>query len=79
MPWERDVSMARLTRYRIGGPTPRFAEAADRDINPEGDDETNADGWVWYTREDLRNDDEVTSEVVEIGLEAIETVETRAE
>jgi ADP-ribose pyrophosphatase YjhB (NUDIX family) len=56
-----------------------FAEAADRDINPEGDDETNADGWVWYTREDLRNDDEVTSEVMEIGLEAIETVETRAE
>lgn len=31
MPWERDVPLARLTRYRIGGPTPRFAEAADRE------------------------------------------------
>lgn len=31
MPWERDVPMARLTRYRIGGPAPRFAEAADRE------------------------------------------------
>lgn len=31
MPWERDVPLARLTRYRIGGPTPRFAEPADRE------------------------------------------------
>lgn len=31
MPWERDVPLSRLTRYRIGGPTPRFAEAADRE------------------------------------------------
>lgn len=31
MPWEPDVALSRLTRYRIGGPTPRFAEPADRE------------------------------------------------
>lgn len=30
MPWEREVPMSRLTRYRIGGPAARFAEPADR-------------------------------------------------
>lgn len=56
-----------------------FAEAADRDISPEGHDEADADEWVWYTREDLRNGDELTSEVVEIGLEAIEKVQAQGE
>lgn len=31
MPWERDVALAERTRYRIGGPTPRFGLARDRD------------------------------------------------
>lgn len=31
MPWERDVPLAERTRYRIGGPTPRFGRLRDRD------------------------------------------------
>ena len=31
MPWERDVPLSRMTRYRIGGPASRFAEPADRE------------------------------------------------
>lgn len=31
MPWERDVALAERTRYRIGGPTPRFGRARDRE------------------------------------------------
>ena len=31
MPWERDVPLADRTRYRIGGPTPRFGRARDRE------------------------------------------------
>jgi ADP-ribose pyrophosphatase YjhB (NUDIX family) len=56
-----------------------FAEAANREVDPEGRDEADAEEWVWYTPEDLRNDDALTSEVVEIGLEAIEKVEGRTE
>jgi 8-oxo-dGTP pyrophosphatase MutT (NUDIX family) len=54
-----------------------FAEAENRDIDPEGDDEADADEWVWFTADDLRREDELTTEVVEIGLEAIEAVEAR--
>ena len=54
-----------------------FAEAADRRIDPAGDDEADPDEWVWFTPDDLRSDDELTNEVVQIGLEAIETVESR--
>lgn len=31
MRWERDVTLAERTRYRIGGPTPRFGRPEDRD------------------------------------------------
>ena len=31
MPWARDVPLAERTRYRIGGPTPRFGRPEDRE------------------------------------------------
>ena len=31
MPWEHDVPLSERTRYRIGGPTPRFGRAEDRE------------------------------------------------
>jgi ADP-ribose pyrophosphatase YjhB (NUDIX family) len=54
-----------------------FAEAENRDVAPEGRDEAAADEWEWFTREELRDSDELTTEVVQIGLEAIEAVESR--
>jgi ADP-ribose pyrophosphatase YjhB (NUDIX family) len=54
-----------------------FGEAESRDIAPEGTDEAAADEWEWFTPAELRERDELTTEVVQIGLEAIEAVESR--
>lgn len=38
MPWERDVTVAERARCRMGGPTPRFGRAGDREgpgLTPE--------------------------------------------
>ncbi|WP_135826142.1 NUDIX hydrolase [Halorussus ruber] len=56
-----------------------FAEAENRHIDPEGDDEADADEWVWFAPEDLRTRDDLASEVVQIGREAIEKVEKQSE
>jgi len=54
-----------------------FGAAADRDIAP-ADGEASADEWEWFTAADLRRDDALTSEVVQIGVEAIERVGAEA-
>lgn len=50
-----------------------FARVDDRAIDPDGHDERSADAWDWYTPEDLRAAD-LDADVVELGIEAIETV-----
>jgi 8-oxo-dGTP pyrophosphatase MutT (NUDIX family) len=52
-----------------------FARVPTRDIAPAGDDETPADAWDWYTPTDLRTAG-LDDDVVTIGTEAIEAVET---
>ncbi|NHN58651.1 MULTISPECIES: NUDIX hydrolase [Halorussus] len=54
-----------------------FAAAESREIAPEGDDEADAEEWEWFTAEALRTTDRLTTEVVQIGLEAIAAVESR--
>ena len=51
-----------------------FAAAADREVSP-ADGEANAEEWEWFTADELRAFDELTTEVVQIGEEAIERVE----
>lgn len=50
-----------------------FARVESREIDPT-DGEEPAEVWDWYTPEELRASD-VDSDTVQIGLEAIETVE----
>ncbi|WP_132058399.1 NUDIX hydrolase [Halorussus amylolyticus] len=50
-----------------------FAEAPNREVSP-GEDEANADDWEWFTAADLRDGEEFTTEVVQIGAEAIERI-----
>lgn len=52
-----------------------FARVESRDIVPEGDDEPGSEVWTWYTPEELRTSD-IDTDTVQIGCEAIETVET---
>lgn len=51
-----------------------FARVASRDIVP-ADDEPGSEIWTWYTKEELRASD-IDADTVQIGCEAIETVET---
>ncbi|WP_458209085.1 NUDIX hydrolase [Haladaptatus sp. NG-SE-30] len=53
-----------------------YGEAADRNLTPD-DGETNEDGWRWFTPDELRGRDGLTEEVVSLGVEAIERVESR--
>lgn len=53
-----------------------YAEAANRDIDPE-DGEKDASAWEWLTAEELDAREELTTEVVQMGKEAIERVESR--
>jgi hypothetical protein len=54
-----------------------FYGAVDgRDIGPVGDEEAAPEQWEWFTAEELAaNADRLESDVVELGREAIETVE----
>lgn len=52
-----------------------YGIAPHRNIDP-GPDEQPADDWKWFTREDLRDHEEIVSDVAEIGKWAIETVAT---
>ncbi|PSP54776.1 NUDIX hydrolase [Halobacteriales archaeon QS_1_67_19] len=55
-----------------------YAAAENRDVAPAAG-EAPADEWVWFTADDLSESDALTSEVVQIGREAIEAVETGRE
>jgi 8-oxo-dGTP pyrophosphatase MutT (NUDIX family) len=51
-----------------------FARVDGRAIDPAGTDEVGPEAWDWYDPADLRASD-VDPDTVEIGIEAIETVE----
>ncbi|WP_115865277.1 NUDIX domain-containing protein [Halorussus litoreus] len=51
-----------------------FGEVEGREIAPEGHDEATAEAWEWFTSAELRASDEIETEVVELGVEAIEKV-----
>ena len=53
-----------------------YGVAPDRDIAP-GPGEQSAEDWTWFTAEELRRNDEIPADVVEIGQRAIETVGPR--
>jgi len=54
-----------------------YGAASSREIQP-GPDEQPASDWTWFTPEELNtHSDEIPADVVEIGLRAIETVESR--
>ena len=53
-----------------------YAEAENRAISPD-EGEKDADAWEWLTAAELRNHDGLTTEVVQLGTEAIERVESR--
>jgi 8-oxo-dGTP pyrophosphatase MutT (NUDIX family) len=53
-----------------------FGAADHRDLSP-ADGEPDADRWEWFSRRDLRARDELDADVVQLGLEAIDAVETR--
>jgi 8-oxo-dGTP pyrophosphatase MutT (NUDIX family) len=50
-----------------------YARAESRTVDP-AEDEVSADGWEWFTPDDLREDDRLDPDVSEIGRRAIETV-----
>jgi len=54
-----------------------FATVRSWEIAPAGTDEVGPEQWDWYTPDDLRASD-VDRDTVEIGIEAIETVEDAA-
>ena len=54
-----------------------FAEATDRRVRPQGDDEVDADSWEWVTAETLQDDGRFDPDVIAHGIEAIETVAQR--
>ncbi len=52
-----------------------YAWVPDRRIEPNGPDEADPNDWEWYTPADLRESD-LDADVVTLGREAIETVES---
>jgi 8-oxo-dGTP pyrophosphatase MutT (NUDIX family) len=54
-----------------------FGEVESRRISPEGHDEADPDEWEWFTPDDLREREKLETEVVQLGIEAIEAVESR--
>jgi 8-oxo-dGTP pyrophosphatase MutT (NUDIX family) len=52
-----------------------FGSVPSREIHPQGDGERGIDHWEWFEPEDLRSRPELSAEVREIGLEAIEVVD----
>ncbi|GAB7008364.1 NUDIX hydrolase [Halorubrum trueperi] len=51
-----------------------YARVDSRAIAPSGDDEVDADGWRWYSADELASSD-LQTDVIELGREAISTVE----
>lgn len=51
-----------------------YARTSSRTIDP-ADGEVPAEDWQWFTPEQLRQADHLDADTVEIGLQAIETVE----
>jgi ADP-ribose pyrophosphatase YjhB (NUDIX family) len=54
-----------------------FAAAPTREVDPEGEDEADADAWSWYAPAGLRRSD-IDRDTVAIGIEAIEAVGAHA-
>ncbi|RNJ26502.1 NUDIX hydrolase [Halosegnis longus] len=53
-----------------------YGEGESRTVDPAGDDETPAEAWEWFTVEELTGRAaELPADVVEVGIEAIETVQ----
>lgn len=52
-----------------------FARVDSRDIDPDGDDEEDADIWDWYTADELEAIG-IDPDTVQLGIEAIETIES---
>ncbi|WP_135851162.1 NUDIX hydrolase [Halorussus salinus] len=55
-----------------------FGEVEFRAIDPASDDEADADEWEWFGPDDLRSFEELSTEVQQLGLEAIDAVEARS-
>ena len=55
-----------------------FGEAESSAIDPAGDDEADANEWEWFAPDDLRSFEELSTEVEQLGVEAIEAVEARS-
>ncbi|GAA0244023.1 NUDIX hydrolase [Haladaptatus pallidirubidus] len=53
-----------------------YAESANRNLSPD-DGEVEGDGWKWFCPKELREHDELTGEVVTLGIEAIERVDSQ--
>lgn len=52
-----------------------YGRADTREVTPEGSDEQDAADWTWFTRAELRaHADEFADDIVEVGVDAIETV-----
>ena len=51
-----------------------YGAVESRAIAPAGDDEADPEAWEWFTPEDLRAREEIETEVVELGTEAVEKV-----
>ena len=53
-----------------------YARSESRTVDPAGDDETPAEAWEWFTADDLESRaGELPTDVVEVGMDAIETVQ----
>lgn len=50
-----------------------YGDSPHRDIDP-GPDEQPTEDWEWFTRQELRDHEEIASDVAEIGQRAIRTV-----
>ncbi|QIB73627.1 NUDIX domain-containing protein [Halogeometricum borinquense] len=51
-----------------------YATVESRDIDPDGDDEADAEAWTWYDADELREND-IDPDTTEFALEAIEAAE----
>lgn len=52
-----------------------YGRTETREVVPEGDDEQDAADWSWFTPAELRaRGDEFPDDIVEVGIDAIETV-----
>ncbi|MDZ7746080.1 MAG: NUDIX hydrolase [Halobacteriales archaeon] len=53
-----------------------YGKGESRTVAPAGDDETPAEAWEWFTADELESRaSELPADVVEVGIEAIRTVQ----